>query len=68
MQSLLPHELGHIRYLQGIYSAWKVIVLPGLDEGVAMYQEKLKNAKTLSLKLRQAPEEKGLFPRRSCPS
>ena len=65
MQSLLPHELGHIIFrefigLESNCPSW-------LDEGVAMYQEKLKR-KDIKLKLRQALEEKGLFPCRSCPS
>ena len=59
MQSLLPHELGHIIFrefigLESNCPSW-------LDEGVAMYQEKLKR-KDIKLKLRQALEEKRLIP------
>ena len=59
MQSLLPHELGHIIFrefigLESNCPSW-------LDEAVAMYQEKSKR-KNVKLKLRQALDEKKLIP------
>ena len=58
MQSLLPHELGHIIFREFIGSQSNVPTW--LDEGVAMYQESLKRQQFKS-KLRQAIEDKELM-------
>ena len=58
-QSLLPHELGHIIFREFVGPQTNAPVW--LDEGVAMYQEKLRRSNIKS-KLLQAIEEKKLIP------
>jgi hypothetical protein len=58
-QSLLPHELGHIIFREFVGSENNAPIW--LDEGVAMYQEKVKRF-NLKTKLLQALEQGKLMP------
>ncbi|OGX44665.1 MAG: hypothetical protein A3H41_00260 [Omnitrophica WOR_2 bacterium RIFCSPLOWO2_02_FULL_45_28] len=58
-QSLLPHELGHIIFREFVGSENNAPLW--LDEGVAMYQEKVKRF-NLKTKLLQALEQRKLMP------